>query len=63
MYKLYYTTRAYKSQSKIFETTKSMARGLGLEPRTTQSKCVVLPLHHPRTKNLAPQRGIEPRTT
>ena len=27
-----------------------LARELGLEPRTTQSKCVVLPLHHSRTE-------------
>ena len=26
-----------------------LAEGSGLEPETTQSKCVVLPLHHPPT--------------
>ena len=30
---------------------KIVARELGIEPRTTESKSVVLPLHHSRTEN------------
>ncbi len=36
-----------------------MARVLGLEPRMTESKSVVLPLHYTRTI-LAESRGVEP---
>ena len=31
-----------------------LARELGIEPRTTESKSVVLPLHHSRTKTWRP---------
>ena len=39
-----------------------MARELGLEPRTTESKSVVLPLHHSRT-NLVVTEGIDPSSS
>ena len=44
---------------------RSMARVLGLEPRITESKSVVLPLHYTRTKikqDEASKPGLEPTT-
>jgi hypothetical protein len=38
-----------------------LAPGLGIEPRLTESKSVVLPLHNPGI-NLVPQTGLEPVT-
>ena len=39
-----------------------MAPGLGIEPRLTESKSVVLPLHNPGSKLVQPP-GIEPGST
>ena len=42
---------------------RSMARVLGLEPRMTESKSVVLPLHYTRTKikqDVVSKPGVEP---
>ena len=41
-------------------TYKSVAELLGLEPRMTQSKCVVLPLHYSSTDCMVVPPGIEP---
>ena len=38
-----------------------LAEGLGIEPRTHESKSCVIPFHHPPTK-MAPEAGIEPTT-
>lgn len=41
-------------------TYKSVVEVLGLEPRMTQSKCVVLPLHYTSIDCLVVPLGIEP---
>ena len=40
-----------------------LARELGIEPRTTESKSVVLPLHHSRTDLVRPERFELPTPT
>lgn len=50
----------YHSVGISFTYKSIVARELGIEPRTTESKSVVLPLHHSRT-NLVDRRGLEPR--
>ena len=37
---------------KFVHRGKNVARELGIEPRTTESKSVVLPLHHSRTETV-----------
>ena len=56
-------TSSYNKIEKEFvlEELKQMAPGLGIEPRLTESKSVVLPLHNPGIK-LERDIGLEPTT-
>src|SRR5205085_8522830 len=49
------TQRSVKSQSTNGLCVEIQVRGLGFEPRQTEPKSVVLPLHHPR-----PERAFPP---